>query len=66
MIASGKKMAIRYGIWDSNISLFFAFFVNAAILIVAGAAFHYGPLANVKVADLTDAYNLIAPAVIHP
>ena len=56
-------MAIRFGTWDSNISLFFAFFVNAAILIVAGAAFHYGPQANVGVAYISDAYHLIAPAV---
>ena len=56
-------MAICYGTWDSNISLFFAFFVNAAILIVAGAAFHYGPGAKLEVVYISDAYNLIAPAV---
>ena len=56
-------MAIRFGTWDSNISLFFAFFVNAAILVVAGAAFHYGPNANVNVVYISDAYHLIAPAV---
>lgn len=60
---AGKKMAICYGTWDSNISLFFAFFVNAAILIVAGAAFHYGPGAKLEVVYISDAYNLIAPAV---
>jgi hypothetical protein len=56
-------MAIRFGTWDSNISLFFAFFVNAAILIVAGAAFHYGPSGGVNVAYISEAYHLIAPAV---
>lgn len=56
-------MAIRFGTVDSSISLFFAFFVNASILIVAAAAFHYGSQANMGVAYISDAYNLIAPAV---
>jgi Mn2+/Fe2+ NRAMP family transporter len=36
-------MALRYGGLDSAISLMLAFFVNAAILILAAAAFYYGP-----------------------
>ena len=30
----GKRMAIIYGTWDSTLSLFVAFFINAAILIL--------------------------------
>lgn len=35
----GKKMAIKFGAIDSTVSLLFAFFINAAILIVAAASF---------------------------
>eukprot|EP00271_Cylindrocystis_brebissonii_P008955 TRINITY_DN2350_c0_g2_i3.p1 TRINITY_DN2350_c0_g2~~TRINITY_DN2350_c0_g2_i3.p1 ORF type:complete len:532 (+),score=38.12 TRINITY_DN2350_c0_g2_i3:290-1885(+) len=60
---AGKKLAITYGSWDSSLALGVAFFVNAAILILASAAFHYGPNANTEVAYISDAYKLIAPAV---
>lgn len=30
----GKRMAVRYGTWDSTLSLLVAFFINAAILIL--------------------------------
>ena len=56
-------MAVKYGTWDSNISLSLAFFVNAAILILAAAVYHFGPHANQSVADITTAYKLLAPAV---
>lgn len=56
-------MAIKYGQIDSNISLSFAFFVNAAMLIVAAAVFYFGPNQNRNVADITTAYELLAPAV---
>ncbi|BBN08585.1 manganese transport protein [Marchantia polymorpha subsp. ruderalis] len=59
----GKKMAIKYGRWDSSISLMLAFFVNSSILILAAAAFHYGPNPNRDVANITDAYELLAPAL---
>ena len=59
----GKRMAIKYGTLDSNLSLSLAFFVNASILIVAAAVFHYGPNADTTVADITTAYKLLAPAV---
>ena len=51
------------GRWTPNISLAFAFFVNAAMLIVAAAVFHFGKSKNVNVADITTAYKLLAPAV---
>lgn len=55
----GKKEAIRFSTLDSNISLFFAFFVNAAILILSAAAFHNS--GNKDVADIHDAYKLLTP-----
>ncbi|KAG6545338.1 hypothetical protein Mapa_013187 [Marchantia paleacea] len=59
----GKKMAIKYGRWDSSVSLMLAFFVNSSILILAAAAFHYGANPNRDVANITDAYELLAPAL---
>jgi len=56
-------VAIKYGQIDSNVSLSLAFFVNAAMLIVAAAVFHYGRHQNREVADITTAYKLLAPAV---
>lgn len=54
-----KLEAVKYSIIDTSISLFFAFFVNAAILVVAAATFyHYG---FKDVADLADAYHLMDP-----
>jgi Natural resistance-associated macrophage protein len=38
---AGKKAALLFGSWDSTLSLMAAFFVNAAILIVAATAFYY-------------------------
>src|SRR5229473_3281388 len=38
--AAGKREAIRYATFDSTLALFFALFVNAAILILGAAAFH--------------------------
>ncbi len=57
----GKRMAIRYATIDSTISLFFAFFINAAILILSAAAFH--GTANADVADIGDAYKLLSPVL---
>eukprot|EP00897_Mesotaenium_endlicherianum_P001500 jgi/Mesen1/1378/ME000013S00872 len=60
---AGKRMAVKYGTIDSSCSLAVAFFVNASILILAAAAFHYGPQAGQAVAYISDAYKLISPAV---
>jgi manganese transport protein len=38
----GRRFAVRYATLDSSVSLLFAFAVNAAILILAGASFYYG------------------------
>jgi manganese transport protein len=55
----GKRQAIRYSTADSTIALFFALFINAAILIVAAAAFHSAGYTNI--AQIGDAYHLLAP-----
>lgn len=56
---SGKRQAIKYATWDSSIALFFALFINAAILIIAAAAFHTS--GHSEVADIDEAYHLLAP-----
>ena len=57
----GKAHAIKYGTIDSSVSLFFAFFINCAILILAASVFFYG--SHVVVDDLSQAYNLLSPAL---
>jgi manganese transport protein len=61
---AGRAMAIRYAAIDSTGSLLCAFFINAAILIVAASAFHGTEHQNV--ADIGDAYKLLAPALGAP
>jgi len=56
---TGKKMAIKYASIDSTVSLLFAFFINAAILIVAAATFHIS--GHQEVADISVAYKLLDP-----
>jgi manganese transport protein len=55
----GRRQAVRFATIDSTVSLFLAFFINAAILIVAAATFHYS--GNRQVADITDAHQLLDP-----
>jgi manganese transport protein len=55
----GKKIAIKFAGIDSTVALLFAFFINAAILIVAAASFHFS--GHSEVADITDAHKLLAP-----
>ncbi len=55
----GKKEAIKFATIDSTVSLFLAFFINAAILIVAAATFH--TTGNKDVADIHDAYKMLTP-----
>ena len=57
----GKKMAIKFAGIDSTGALLFAFFINAAILIVSAAAFHGTEHQNV--ADINDAYKLLTPVL---
>jgi manganese transport protein len=60
----GRAMAVRFGTLDSTLALFGAFFINAAILLLSAAAFHGGPHSGV--ADIGDAYKLLAPALGAP
>lgn len=55
----GKKMAIKFATIDSTVSLLLAFFINAAILIIAAATFH--KTGNENVADIFDAHELLTP-----
>ncbi len=55
----GRKSAIRFATIDSTASLGIAFFINAAILILAAATFH--STGNQHVADITDAHHLLDP-----
>lgn len=55
----GKAMAIRFATIDSTVALLFAFFINAAILIVSAATFHGSEHSDV--ADIGDAYKLLSP-----
>ena len=57
----GKKQAIKYATIDSTVSLLLAFFINAAILILAASAFHYS--GHKEVADINDAYKLLEPVL---
>jgi manganese transport protein len=58
---AGKASAIKFATIDSTAALLFAFFINAAILITAAAAFYGTEYANV--ADIGDAYKLLTPVV---
>ncbi|MDE7546966.1 Nramp family divalent metal transporter [Acetobacter fabarum] len=55
----GRRDAIRWATWDSSIALMLALFINAAILIVAAAAFH--TTGHQDVAEIQDAYHLLSP-----
>lgn len=57
----GKRVAIRYATADSTIALLFAFFINAAILILAAATFHQ--TGHQDVAGIEDAYELLTPVL---
>jgi manganese transport protein len=57
--AGSKREAIRFATLDSTVALLFAFFINASILILASASFHN--TGHQEVADIGDAYRLLAP-----
>lgn len=59
--ASDKRAAVRFATIDSTAALLLAFFVNAAILMLAAAAFHRRGMFDV--ADITDAHRLLAPVL---
>jgi manganese transport protein len=56
---ASRREAIRFATLDSTVALLFAFFINAAILILAAATFHQ--TGHQAVADIGDAYRLLTP-----
>lgn len=56
---AGIKQAIKYNFIDSTIALNLAFFVNAAILILAAATFYKNGMFNV--AEIQDAHQFMEP-----
>ncbi len=54
-----KRQAIRWATVDSTIALGLAFFINAAILILAAATFHSA--GRHDVAEIGEAYRLLSP-----
>jgi manganese transport protein len=57
--SAGRREAVRFAFLDSTIALSFAFFINAAILIVAAATFH--TRGHTAVAEIQDAFRLLTP-----
>jgi manganese transport protein len=60
----GKREAIRFATIDSNVALGFALLINGAILVLAAATFHRA--GHTDIAELQDAYHLIAPLLGAP
>ena len=57
--ADGKAEAVKFAFVDSTIALSLAFFVNAAILVIAAATFHTS--GHSEVAEIQDAHKLLTP-----
>jgi manganese transport protein len=57
----GRLEAIRYATIDSTTALMCALFINAAILILSAAAFHWS--GHQDVAEIQDAYRLLSPSL---
>ena len=61
LVHEEKHEAVRFAMFDSTAALFFAFFINAAILILGAAAFHHRGLT--EVAGIDQAYQLLTPVM---
>jgi len=59
--ARGIHQSLKFNLIDSVVALNIALFINAAILIMAAAVFHRAGLFDV--AEIQDAYKLLAPIV---
>src|ERR1700757_4953054 len=55
----GQREAIKFATIDSTFALMFALFINAAILILSAAVFHWS--GHQEVAEIQDAYQLLSP-----
>ncbi|NBX36823.1 MAG: divalent metal cation transporter [Planctomycetes bacterium] len=60
----GKRLAVRLATIDSTTALLFAFFINAAILVLAAATFHNS--GHQDVAGIEDAFALLTPLLGAP
>lgn len=60
----GKREAIKFVTIDSTFALSLAFFINAAILIVAAAVFHQKGYTGI--AEIQEAYQLLSPLLNSP
>jgi manganese transport protein len=56
---AAKRSAVNFATLDVTMSLALAFFINAAILVLAAAAFH--ATGATEVAEIEDAYRLLEP-----
>jgi manganese transport protein len=56
-----KREALRFAYIDSNVALSIALFINAAILVLAAAAFHTRGMHDV--AEIAGAYKLLSPVL---
>jgi manganese transport protein len=55
----GRREAIKFATIDSTAALMFALFINASILIIAAAVFHWS--GHKDVAAIQEAYKLLSP-----
>jgi manganese transport protein len=61
---ASRRLAVRYNTIDTVVALGAAFFVNAAILVVAAAVFHEAGYTDVS--ELQEAHRLLAPLLGAP
>ena len=59
---NGLREALKYSTLDTVVSLFLAFIVNAAILVLAACAFHHAGGGN-SVVEIDTAYRMLDPIV---
>jgi manganese transport protein len=57
--SQGRREAIKFATIDSSAALMLALFINAAILILSAAVFHWS--GHQEVAEIQDAYRLLSP-----
>ena len=63
-LRGGVERALRYATADVVVALTFAFFVNAAILVVAGGSFH--GVIDQPIEEIAEAYRLLSPLLGSP
>jgi manganese transport protein len=58
---AGRREAIKFATIDSTLALMFALFINAAILVLSAASFHWS--GHQDVAEIQEAYKLLSPTL---